>query len=67
MAKVKTPATWWMCLNPYAEGQKPQKRHESFESARAEACRLCLVTGRKIHVLKLAGTMHMTPFWEERP
>lgn len=59
-----------MCLNPYTEGHKPQRRHETFEEAQIEAQRLCVKTGRKIHVLKLVGTMHPptppAPTWEER-
>jgi len=64
------PATWWMCLNPYPEGEKPQFRHECVLEAQAEAARLCVKTGRKIHVLKCIGTMHppVEPkvIWEDR-
>jgi hypothetical protein len=60
-----------MCLNPYPNGTKPRIQHESLESAQIEAARLCRVMGKKIHVLKLVGTMHppVEPevFWEERP
>lgn len=59
-----------MCLNPYLEGDKPQVRHERFASAQEEARRICLKTGRKIHVLKCVGTYHPPqipqPVWEAR-
>ena len=71
MRNDRRPPTWWMCLNPYPDGQKPRVQHETFESAKAEASRLCRVMGRKIHVLKLVGTMHppVVPevWWEDRP
>jgi hypothetical protein len=64
------PATWWMCLNPYPEGDKPMVRHASYGEACTEARRLCLKTGRKTHVLKLIGTYHPPqipePVWEDR-
>lgn len=70
MSKKHRPPTWWMCLNPYLEGDKPEVRHEHFASAQEEARRLCLVTGRKIHVLKCVGTYHPPqipqPVWEDR-
>jgi hypothetical protein len=70
--KTHRPKTWWMCLNPYHEGDKPTVRHETFADAAAEARRICLKTGRKIHVLQLIGTMHppipqpVRPLWEDR-
>jgi hypothetical protein len=64
------PKTWWMCLNPYHEGDKPQVRHDTFAAAQIEAARLCMKTRRKIHVLELVGTMHppVEPngIWEDR-
>lgn len=64
------PKTWWMCFNPYREGSKPAVRHETLAEAQAEAARLCVKMGRKIHVLELVGTMHppVEPkgFWEDR-
>lgn len=62
------PLTWWACFNPYPEGDKPVVRHETFESAKAEAERLAVRTRRKIHVLKVVGTMHPPAgcFWENR-
>jgi hypothetical protein len=58
----------WLCFNPYPEGNKPTFRHASFGEAQKEAARLAKLTGRKIHVLKLAGTMHppCECKWEER-
>jgi hypothetical protein len=70
--KTHRPKTWWMCLNPYHEGDKPTVRHETLGAAGEEARRLCLKTGRKIHVLQLVGTMHppipqpVNPVWEDR-
>lgn len=65
-----SPRVWYMCLNPFFEGDKPQVRHETFEEAKVEAGRLALKTGRKIHVLQLVGTMHPphipAPIWEQR-
>jgi hypothetical protein len=60
--------TWWMVFNPYPEGEKPTCRHESYVEAVAEAGRLCAKTGKKIHVLKLVGTMHpqIDVRWEDR-
>ena len=62
--------TWWMCFNPYPEGDKPQVRHACHLEAQAEAARLCVKTGRKIHVLKCVGTYHPPqipqPVWEAR-
>jgi hypothetical protein len=58
---------WWMCLNPYFEGTKPQVRHASREEAEAEAERLCVKTGRKIHVLQVVSTVHPArPYLEVR-
>ena len=59
---------WWLCFNPYPEGEKPTFRHASFGEAQKEASRLAKLTGKKIHVLKLAGTMHPPGGckWEER-
>ena len=48
--------TWYMVMNPYPEGGKPTKRHDTFESARDEAIRVSGQTKRKIHVLKLVGS-----------
>lgn len=50
--------TWWVCLNPYPDGTVPKIRHETFGAAHKEAARLAEVSGRKIHVLQLVGTMH---------
>jgi DNA repair exonuclease SbcCD ATPase subunit len=63
-----TKPCWWLCFNPYPEGDKPTFRHASFGEAQKEAARLAKLTGRKIHVLKLAGTMHppCECKWEER-
>jgi hypothetical protein len=63
-----TKPCWWLCFNPYPEGNKPTFRHASFGEAQKEAARLAKLTGRKIHVLKLAGTMHPPGGckWEER-
>lgn len=62
--------TWWMCLNPYPEGDKPEVRHACHLEAQAEAARLCVKTGRKIHVLKCIGTYHPPQIpqceWEDR-
>lgn len=70
MSKKHRPPTWWMCLNPYPEGTKPRVQHEHFASAQEEARRLCLKTGRKIHVVKCVGTYHPPqipqPVWEGR-
>lgn len=63
--------TWWMVFNPYPEGHKPEIRHESFGEAQKEAARVSQLTGKKIHVLKLVGTMHPPQqpscVWEDRP
>jgi DNA repair exonuclease SbcCD ATPase subunit len=63
-----TKPCWWLCFNPYPEGDKPTVRHASFGEAQKEAARLAKLTGKKIHVLKLAGTMHPPGGckWEER-
>jgi hypothetical protein len=70
MSKKHRPMTWWMCLNPYLEGDKPEVRHSTFAEAQEEARRLCVRTGRKIHVLKCVGTYHAPqipqPVWEDR-
>lgn len=66
---MKSPKKWWMCFNPYPEGEKPYMRHASFGEAQKEAGRLSAITGRKIHVLELKGTMQppkSAPFWVER-
>jgi hypothetical protein len=67
--RMKSPKTWWMCLNPYPEARPPTMRHESFHEAQREALRLAQITGRKIHVLKLEGTAHppqQVARWEVR-
>jgi hypothetical protein len=63
-----TKPCWWLCFNPYPEGEKPTVRHASYGEAQKEAARLAKLTGKKIHVLKLAGTMHPPGGckWEER-
>lgn len=66
---MKTPKKWWMCLNPYPEARPPTVRHDSFGQAQAEARRLAINLGRKIHVLEIVGTMHppsVEPHWEDR-
>jgi hypothetical protein len=47
---------WWMVFNPYPEGKKPTVRHETLHSAKVEAERISMSTGRKIHILELYGT-----------
>ena len=50
--------TWYMCYNPYPEGKKPIKRHETLAAVQAESARLSLLTKQKIHVLQLVCTAH---------
>lgn len=61
---------WYMVFNPYPDGKKPTVRHETLRSATIEAERVCLLTGKKIHVLKIVGTMHPPKMpaatWSER-
>lgn len=59
---------WWMVLNPYSNGKKPNVRHDSFATAKNEASRIAKLTGKKCHVLKLVGTMYPPGEykWEER-
>lgn len=56
--------TWFMCLNPYPEANKPIIRHNTFEEAHREAERLCIQTGKKIHVLQKVGSfLPSKPKW----
>lgn len=67
--KSKYRKFWYVCFNPYAEIGKIQKRHKTLGSALMEADRLAHIENKKIHVLKLIGTMEYTnmgPQWHER-
>jgi chromosome segregation ATPase len=65
-----TPAKpcWWLCLNPYPEGEKPTVYHPTIADAKAEAERLASKTGQKIHVVRIVGTAcpPKPARWEER-
>jgi hypothetical protein len=59
---------WWLCLNPYPEGEKPSVYHATLADAKAEAERLASKTGKKIHVVRIVGTVcpPKAARWEER-
>jgi hypothetical protein len=65
-----TPAKpcWWLCFNPYPEGEKPTVYHPTLAAAKAEAERLASKTGKKIHVVRIVGTAcpPKAARWEER-
>ena len=53
-----TDKTWWMVYNPYPDGGKPTVRHDSQPEAVIEAKRVCLKIKKKVHVLKVIGTVY---------
>jgi hypothetical protein len=60
--------TWWMCLNP-SSVKAPMVRHSTLAMARAEAMRLAVAEGDKIHVLQVVGTAHpptVKATWQDR-
>jgi hypothetical protein len=55
---------WWMVLNPFPNGRKPTRRHESQGEAYAECQRVADATGQKCHVLEKVHTcLPKKPFW----
>lgn len=52
------PTVWYCVMNPYPTGQKPRVRHETLESAIAEAKRVANLEQKKIHVLRCEGTVY---------
>ena len=61
---VRNP--WWVCMNPYPEGQKPSVRHTDFDTAKAEAQRIADKNGKKCHVLAKVFTAEpANPKWCE--
>jgi TolA-binding protein len=65
-----TPAKpcWWLCFNPYPEGEKPTVYHPTLAAAKYEAVRLAINMDQDIHVLRIVGTARppKAARWEER-
>ena len=60
--------TWWMCLKP-SSAVAPMVRHSTLAMAKAEALRLAVSEGEKIHVLQVVGTANpptLKATWRDR-
>lgn len=51
-------------MNPYPNGNKPSVRHETLESAIAEAKRVSNLERKKIHVLRCEGTVYPSVYFD---
>jgi hypothetical protein len=63
-----TKSCWWLCFNPYPEGEKPTVYHPTLAAAKAEAELLAIKMGQDIHVVRIVGTAcpPKAARWEER-